>query len=539
MAIITQTDKRSGITYAYETTYYWDKEKQQSRSKRTCIGKVDPATGDIIPTRGRAKKGESKTVKNVPAKTGPKPFTASKRLYYGATYLLEAFADDIGLTNDLKVCFPDIYKKLLSVAFYLILEDNNPLYRFAKWNHTHKHPYGQDIASPRSSELFAMISDDQVTRFLRLQAKRRVEDEYWAYDSSSISSYSETLNQVQWGRNKENDKLPQINLLLVFGEKSGLPFYYRKLAGNIPDSKTVKHLLEDLDILGFGRTKFVMDRGFYSEDNINGLYREHVKFLVGVKLSLKFIKKNLDDVYDDVRMFTNYDEGISTYGYTVSAEWNYTQERPYKGDVIKDKRRIYIHYYYSIEKGADDEQAFDKRISSLYNELLEGKPVEEHKKAYAQFFEVKDTPARGRRVYRKEYEIKAARRYLGYFALITNEKMDAFTALHLYRMKDVVEKAFGNIKERLNMRRLLSKSEKCLDGKIFTEFIALILISHLDHKMKETDLYKSYTMQQLLDKLDVLECFEDENRKLRVGELLEKQANIYETLGVALPTSSC
>ena len=34
MAIVTQTDKRTGITYAYETQYYWDKEKQQSRAKR-------------------------------------------------------------------------------------------------------------------------------------------------------------------------------------------------------------------------------------------------------------------------------------------------------------------------------------------------------------------------------------------------------------------------------------------------------------------------------------------------------------------------
>ncbi len=116
------------------------------------------------------------------------------------------------------------------------------------------------------------------------------------------------------------------------------------------------------------------NRGFYSEDNINGLYREHVKFLVGARLSLKFIRKNLDDAYDDIRMFTNYDEVISTYGYTVSAEWDYAQKRPYKGDIIEDKRRIYIHYYYSIEKGADDEQAFDKRISSLCNELLEGRP---------------------------------------------------------------------------------------------------------------------------------------------------------------------
>ena len=539
MAIITQTDKRSGITYAYETEYYWDREKKQSRAKRVCIGKVDPVTGKIVPTRGRARKGEAKSLMPSPCKAGPKPFTESRRLYYGATYLLASFSDQIGLTSDLKQCFPDTYRKLLSIAFYLILEDNNPLYRFEKWDLTHKHPYGQDIASPRSSELFASITDDEVTKFLRLQARRRVEDEYWAYDSSSISSYSETLNHVQWGRNKEGDKLPQINLLLVFGERSGLPFYYRKLAGNIPDSKTVKHLLEDLDILGFGKTKFVMDKGFYSEENINGLYREHVKFLVGVKLSLKFIKKNLDEVYDNIRMLTNYDEGINTYGYTVSAEWDYSRERPYKGDVIRDKRRMYIHYYYSIEKGADDEQAFDKRISELCSELREGKPVEEHKKAYAQFFEVKDTPVRGRTVYYKEDEIKAARRYFGYFALITNEKMDAFTALHLYRMKDIVEKAFSNIKDRLNMRRLLAKSEKNLDGKIFTEFVALILISHLDHKMKETNLYKTYSMQQLLDKLDVLECFEDKNRKLRIGELLNKQAEIYETLGVALPTSSC
>lgn len=539
MAIITQTDKRSGITYAYETEYYWDKTKKQSRSKRVCIGKVDPISGKIVPTRGRTKKSETKTLKSSPGKTGPKPFTESKHLYYGATYLLETFSDSIGLTNDLKQCFPDTYKKLLSIAFFLILEDNNPLYRFEKWNLTHKHPYGRDITSPRSSELFASITDDQVMKFLRLQAKRRVEDEYWAYDSSSISSYSETLNQVQWGKNKEDDKLPQINLLLVFGETSGLPFYYRKLAGNIPDSKTVKHLLEDLDILGFGKAKFVMDRGFYSEDNINGLYKAHVKFLVGVKLSLKFIRKHLDEVYDDIRMFTNYDESINTYGCTVSTEWDYTQERPYKGDVIRDKRRIYIHYYYSIDRGADDEQAFDKRITNLYSELLEGNLVEEHKKAYAQFFEVKDTPIRGRQVCCKEDEIKAARRYFGYFALITNEKMEAFTALHLYRMKDIVEKAFCNIKDRLNMRRLLAKSEKNLDGKIFTEFVALILISHLDHKMKETNLYKSYTMQQLLDKLDVLECFEDENRKLRIGELLNKQTEIYETLGVTLPTSSC
>ena len=539
MSIITQTDKRSGITYAYETTYYWDKEKQQSRAKRTCIGKVDPNTGNIVPTRGRSQKKELPVSTDTNGKPRPSVYIESQHLYYGATYLLETFADKLGLTADLRSCFPDCYKRLLSIAFFLILEDNNPLYRFEKWHLTHKHPFGENIISPRSSELFSSIKDGQVQKFFQLQGRRRVEDEYWAYDSTSISSYSETLAQVQYGRNKEDDKLPQLNLLLVFGEKSRLPFYYRKLAGNIPDSKTVKHLLEDLDILGFGKTKFVMDRGFYSEQNINGLYQKHVKFLVGVKLSLRFIKKNLDKVYDEIRMVTNFDEGINIYGYTVATEWDYSQERPYKGDTIRDKRRIYIHYYYSIEKGADDELAFDKRIVTLRKELQEGNLVDGHKKAYEQFFEVKSTPKRGRQVSYKEDAIKEARRYLGYFALITNEKMDAFTSLHLYRMKDVVEKAFGNIKERLNMRRLLVSSEKGLDGKIFVEFIALILISHLDQKMKESDLYKGYTLHQLLDKLDVIECFENAGRSLRIGELLDKQTEIYDALSIEVPTSSC
>ena len=139
----------------------------------------------------------------------------------------------------------------------------------------------------------------------------------------------------------------------------------------------------------------------------------------------------------------------------------------------------------------------------------------------------------------KEDAIKEARKYFGYFALITNETMDAFTALHLYRMKDVVEKAFGNIKERLNMRRLLVSSEKGLDGKIFTEFVALILVSHLDHWMREANLYKQYTLHQLLDKLDVIECFENPGYALRVGEILNKQKEIYEALNVPIPTSSC
>ena len=56
MSIVYHHDKRSGITYAYESKSYWDKEKRQSRAKRRLIGRVDEETGRIVPTDGRVRK---------------------------------------------------------------------------------------------------------------------------------------------------------------------------------------------------------------------------------------------------------------------------------------------------------------------------------------------------------------------------------------------------------------------------------------------------------------------------------------------------
>ncbi len=60
MAIIKQHDKRSGITYVYESHSYWDPEKKMTRAKRKLIGRYDPETGEIVPTDGRNRKAAAK-----------------------------------------------------------------------------------------------------------------------------------------------------------------------------------------------------------------------------------------------------------------------------------------------------------------------------------------------------------------------------------------------------------------------------------------------------------------------------------------------
>lgn len=58
MARIEHYDKRVGITYVYESESYYDSENHQSRSKRKLIGKIDPETGEMVPTgkKGRPSK---------------------------------------------------------------------------------------------------------------------------------------------------------------------------------------------------------------------------------------------------------------------------------------------------------------------------------------------------------------------------------------------------------------------------------------------------------------------------------------------------
>ncbi|MGD9900910.1 MAG: transposase, partial [Calditrichaceae bacterium] len=84
MGIVKQLDKRSGITYAYESVSRWDKEKKQSRSTRRLIGRVDEETGEIKLTDGRCRKDASKSQEPIRTKRGRVPSLTVSRQFYGA-----------------------------------------------------------------------------------------------------------------------------------------------------------------------------------------------------------------------------------------------------------------------------------------------------------------------------------------------------------------------------------------------------------------------------------------------------------------------
>jgi transposase len=126
---------------------------------------------------------------------------------------------------------------------------------------------------------------------------------------------------------------------------------------------------------------------------------------------------------------------------------------------------------------------------------------------------------------------------MGYFVLLSNDIKDPATALRIYRKKDMVEKVFDNLKERLEMRRTTVHSDQTLQGKFFLQFLALIYVSYIRKCMSDNNLYQNYTMQTLIDSLDVIERFEYEEQHPYYSEITEKQRKLYANFGAEPPNT--
>jgi hypothetical protein len=447
---------------------------------------------------------------------------------------LESLSGHIGLDKDLNAAFPNISDAILSVAHYLLSEGNSTMARFARWSRTHVHPLSHEMASQRLSELFEMIDQPGLEAFFKSRIKR-AGDDYWFYDTTSISSYSQFIETVRWGKNKDRVPLPQLNVAAVLDARSGLPVCFKNIAGNINDVSTVRSLLADARQWGVGRMRLCLDRGFYSKANIDALMGEHMKFLVGLKTSYTYVASAIDEYAHDLRNWQNYDNDAHVFGLRVPYAWNYEHTSPRTGDKAETSKRAYLHLYYLPERVAKDEEEMGQLLSCLFGELQSGNRKEGHEALYERYFK----RIRGGSYVGRDEVIKAERERFGYFALLSNDAtLTARGALTVYRNKDMIEKAFGDIKERLDFRTPKVENSETLRGKLCAVFVSLILASELRRRMDEAKLYGRYTLQGLLDELEAIERYECEGHRPRVLTVTKKQRELYEALNVEPLTMS-
>jgi len=451
--------KPSGIAYLYSVKSYWDKEKKAPRTRQVCLGRYNEETGEVAPSKKKvAKTDASKTCQC---------FKANARVY-GPYLLLMKLATDIGLVKMLKKCLPELHEKVLSLVFFIV-QKGLALSRCEMWSENHQHPSGQPISSQQVSELLKAITENDRQHFLSLWLGYLLENELLCYDITSVSSYASANEYARWGHNRDGEKLPQVSLAMLYGQKSGLPAYYRRLQGNITDVSALKVTMENLDFLGKVKLFFVLDRGFYSEANVDTLLEERYRFVLMTRTDRVWVREIIDQYYEEVA-------SPERYAQTGEDEVLYMVSHLYKWG----SRRCYVHLYYNATRAAEDFDKLNRKLVACKMELDRGELDKANQDLYERFFIVKRTPKRGQSVSYNDAEIqKYRKRYAGFFCILTNVKVDSGELLEIYRRKDVIENCFDDLKNGLDMRRLRVHSSVAMDTRLFIQFLATILLSKM------------------------------------------------------------
>lgn len=182
----------------------------------------------------------------------------------GASYVLKEIAQQDGLLGDLKTVFPHHWKDLLAlVMFFVIYPERN----LANYDITAAHSRlgGNPLDSQRISELLESITSDQRQQYMKLRLNHSCggkNNNFWAFDTTSISSYSETLSRAAYGHNKEDPEMPMIKIALLIDETNGEPLYYKVLNGSVADVTLLRNLFVDLARLRNKQFNLVLTESF-------------------------------------------------------------------------------------------------------------------------------------------------------------------------------------------------------------------------------------------------------------------------------------
>jgi transposase len=487
-------------TYVYHLGKGYRNEKGQPTSTQICIGILDKESGKLIPNDNYFEIYGGRPTKRM---------VIDSIQNFGDYFLVNEIVEEIGLARVIRNVFGGMGEDVILLAIYFVLT-GLPMYRCDGW--CRETMTGKGIlTSPQISRMLKEIDNHKRMEFFRAWVHARQQHEYLAYDVTSISSYSRGNDLVEYGYNRDGERLPQINIGMYYGEESRLPIFYCTYKGSIVDKSHLKYMMQHNKTLGIKDVSFVMDRGFYKEENVTSLSHEH-RYIIGISNSLKISK-----------------EMITEYGEEVMSSRNILGSKSVRGIAIPDSRYGYrsnIMLYYSKSKDLDEDEMFIEKINRREQELLEGKPESEKGEDY--FFVSVDSDS-NRIVERNHDAIDEYLNNQGYFLMMTTDlRKTPDEVLEIYRMKDVIEKSFDDLKNAIEMKRLRVHSSEAMEGKMFVAFIALIIRAYLFNKLSEyLDKTKS-SLAEVLDELRMIKVVQTEDGLLLCNPATKRQRTILE-----------
>ena len=293
-----------------------------------------------------------------------------------------------------------------------------------------------------------------------------------SYDSTNKNIQAGDLEFAEFGHAKTDKGTKIINTAIAYDPENKLPLFYEAYPGSIPDVSQLTFAVDMASDLDYQNLRFIIDRGYFSIANIEYLDEKGYDFVLMVKGYKTLVAPMIQDkVGTFEKKIVNQISG-DLFGITIQKEFCGKQR--------------HFHIYHSLSTGGQTAQNFLDNIDAMERTLTKQinhkfAPTTEHSK----FFNLNMSKGDLISFSRNEQSIEEQLNLCGYFSIVTSEPMDARTAYKLYSNRDGSEKLFCFDKTFLGSNSYRIHSDAALRGKMFIEFIALILRSRMYSLLKD------------------------------------------------------
>jgi transposase len=208
------------------------------------------------------------------------------------------------------------------------------------------------------------------------------------------------------------------------------------------------------------------------------------------------VRAEIDGHLDDFGSVSNvcpFDTG--THGIAVTLMRDFVKVRKYanrksglnKGDEETFRRRVYLHLYFNSARRVEEEIRFNDDLIELRKIIEGGAEVEDlpngaQNKA-AKYLHIKRWGTKTH-VSFNESACREAKKYFGYFALVSNCEKNPFECLRKYRKRETIESYFESMKQRADGTRPRVWNADTLRGRMFVQFVALCYYEYLSNEIR-------------------------------------------------------
>jgi len=434
---------------------------------------------------------------------------SSATFEHGRIDLLRELASQSTLSLCLEQAFgKDLADRIFALSAYQVCESST-LYLASDWCEDNNINLGLSSSSV-SRVLHAVGSGSSaVMNFFERWIESNGRPTSLIHDTTSISSYSNTISDIEWGYNRDDENLPQLNIAMVVERKKRIPLWYRVLPGSIPDVSSLKKTCEIVSGLGIDSFSFSLDRGFFSKANIASLIADKVDFIIGVPCHHKQPTELINNHYDQLKSIDRIMLiGESRIKYTSCI---------YKGeDTGGNTVNIRGHLFLDADRRDMQLKKLETGIAELLEKAkLASFPDESAAKKWindtcgplSKYFSTRTNDTR-QTIILDSIAFEQDYRKCGVMLVLTS-KNDPSPAQVLsdYRCRDIAEKVFDKIKNGVGFSRIRCQGNDNMEGRVFVAFVATVLRAIVEERMRSSGLLKKYSVDEALGILKKVRSF--------------------------------